>query len=97
MVRPPARNNFGDRSGAAATYQLDNVWLAPLSSSEQDVQGTDSTSEGFTAYVLADPAGLDVRPDDEADLDAGPNFKVSGPPRPWADRGIEFTLFRIRG
>jgi hypothetical protein len=96
MYRPPRKDQFGQRTGTETSYTLTQVYLAPLSSYERNTEQSEWTQEGFTAFIRQDPAGLDVRADDEAEID-GERYKVYGPVRPWFGYGIQFNLNRKVG
>lgn len=96
MYRLPEKDQFGDRTGSEITYTLEDVYLAPLSSYERNTEASEWTQEGFTAFIEQDPSTLDIRADDEAEVN-GERFLVYGPIRVWSTVGVEFNLNRKRG
>ena len=96
IVRPGAKDRFGDRPAGEAPRQVDGCSVQPGSSSEQEDQRTTVTTT-WRAFL---PGGTDLRATDRLIWD-GRTFEVVGEPDVWTIDGeahhVQASLRLIRG
>ena len=98
IVRPPARDGFGDPvSGAAVETTVPGCFVQPRTSGEQ----TDLRDQVVTGLIAFLPAGVDVTATDRVRY-AGALYQVDGDPSRWSDghgseHHLEVALRHVEG
>lgn len=93
VVRPPARDTFGDAlPGTEASTDLPGCLVAPGGSGEQN-SGANQVTTDATVYA---PPGADILATDRL-LVRGQLHEVVGQPQQWTGYGLVIDVRRITG
>ncbi|MFG3710888.1 hypothetical protein [Micromonospora sp. NPDC047730] len=93
VIRPPAKDTFGDPlPGPPDDFLIPGCLFAPGPSAEI-VDGANQVRTDGTVYA---PAGADVRPDDKVKV-RGVIYEVVGRPQDWGRAGVVVVLREVTG
>ncbi|MGC4886698.1 hypothetical protein [Micromonospora sp. DT227] len=93
IIRPPARDQFGDPTpGETARFAVAGCLFAPGPSVENLTGANQVTADG-TIYA---PPATDVRANDQV-LVRGDLYEVDGKPQDWGTSGVVIVLRLVTG